>query len=383
MSKEYYVTLTGGKNNAGDFLIKYRAFNLFKNLRPDREIIDFNEWEAIDDKKLEVINNSKALILLGGPGLMENLYPHIYKLRANLDDIKVPILMMGIGWKDANGDWNDTYTYPLSNNSLKLLNKIENSGYYSSVRGYHTLNTLQNHGFKNFLMTGCPAYYDIDYIDKKIEYKEIKKVAFSLGVSFINSENMESQMKNLILSLSEKYNDKIFEVVFHHSLDKEKIEKVYGKSHLGHVLEHLEFVKWLETNNISYVDISGSAENLINYYNDIDLHIGYRVHAHIFMNSIRKFSILLSEDGRGKEVAKTIGGIVIDAYTEYKKDFISKVLNKLLKGYSRFKENLFVDKELLNSIEYESKIDYQRINGSYSTIDNNFEVMKKFIKQLP
>ena len=32
IDKDYYVTLTGGKNNAGDFLIKYRAFNLFKEL---------------------------------------------------------------------------------------------------------------------------------------------------------------------------------------------------------------------------------------------------------------------------------------------------------------------------------------------------------------
>ena len=84
MDKEFYVTLTGGKNNAGDFLIKYRAFNLFKELRPDRDIVDFNEWEEIDDNRLEIINKSKALILLGGPGLVYDMYPNGgYKLRDN------------------------------------------------------------------------------------------------------------------------------------------------------------------------------------------------------------------------------------------------------------------------------------------------------------
>ena len=241
MSKNYYVTLTGGKNNAGDFLIKYRAFKLFEKFRPDREIIDYNEWEPIDDKKLDIINNSKALILLGGPGIVKNLYPNVYKLRNNLDEIKVPILMMGLGWKDPNGDWKDTYNYSLTDSSLKLLKRIENSGYYSSERGYHTLNVLQNYGFKNFLMTGCPAYYDINYFDKKLENIEINKVAFSLGVSFLGNENMKKQMQDLILSLRDKFKDKQFEVVFHHSLNKIKIQKIYGSSHNSHIEEHLKF----------------------------------------------------------------------------------------------------------------------------------------------
>lgn len=42
--KDYYVILTGSKNNAGDFLIKCRAKNekLFAALRPDRDIVDLD-----------------------------------------------------------------------------------------------------------------------------------------------------------------------------------------------------------------------------------------------------------------------------------------------------------------------------------------------------
>ncbi len=46
--KEQYVVLTGSKNNAGDYLIKYRAKKLFKEFRPDREIVDYNAWEKFD-----------------------------------------------------------------------------------------------------------------------------------------------------------------------------------------------------------------------------------------------------------------------------------------------------------------------------------------------
>jgi len=382
MDKPYYVTLTGGKNNAGDFLIKYRAFNLFKTLRPDRDIIDFNEWEEIDDDRLEIINKAQALILLGGPGIVYNMYPNgAYKLRENLDDITVPIVTMGLGWKDPQGDWKNTYKYKLSPKSIELLDKIDTSGYLSSVRDYHTLNVLEIKGYKSFIMTGCPAYYDQDYINKYHSSSDITRVAFSLGVSFINNTLMEKQMKSIILRLQELYSS--LEVVFHHSLDKDTIEKVYGKKDSEHYLRHQKFAIWLNHHNIKYVDISGSAKNLIDYYSKIDLHIGYRVHAHIFMNSISKYSVLLNEDGRGKGVEKVLGGTTIDAYSEYKRDFISKVLNKLLPRYNRMKPNIYAENELFNYLEYNNSINNQFTTRARSLIDNNFNIIKLFIKQLP
>ena len=152
--KAQYVILTGSKNNAGDYLIKYRAKQLFANLRPDRKIIDINGWEQLNTEKLAIINQSKALILMGGPALVENMVPKVYALTENLEDIKVPIVMMGIGWKSQKGNWEDTYSYSLSEKTLSLLDRIDNSGYQSSVRDYHTLNAIRFNGFNNFLMTG-------------------------------------------------------------------------------------------------------------------------------------------------------------------------------------------------------------------------------------
>ncbi len=383
MNKGYYVTMTGGKNNAGDFLIKHRAFKLFETLRPDRNIIDYNEWEPIDDKKLKVINGSKALILLGGPGVLPHMYPNIYPLRENLDDIKVPIIMMGLGWKDVQGDWVNTYKIKFSEKTKQLLNKINNSGYFSSVRDYHTLNALQINGYKNILMTGCPAYYDLDFVEKGFDAPtEIKKVAFSLGVSFIQSAVMEQQVKDIILNLSEKFSQEQFQVVFHHSISKEKLKAAYKNSTDRFFLKHNAFVDWLKENSIEYEDISGSAQSLIYYYSNIDLHIGYRVHAHIFMNSIAKASILLSEDGRGKGVRCAIGGTVLDAYHGYKNSLISKISSRLF-AYDRFVANPYLGDEILRLIEHEKRTGFSRMKGARQVIDVNFKTMERFIAQLP
>lgn len=381
--KEQYIVLTGSKNNAGDYLIKYRAKKLFKEFRPDREIIDYNAWEKFDQTRLNEVNNSKALILLGGPALQSPMRPKIYPMVDNLDDIKVPIIMMGIGWKSVNGSWNDTYEYPLTDDSIKLLKKIDQSGYQSSVRDYHTLNAIRFKGCNNFMMTGCPAYYDLPSIDNDIKISaKLNKVVFSLGVSFIESSSMQKQMKEVIIALKDLYKEQIFEVVFHHSLQKEKFLQTHNATS-KHVNAHNDFASWLDKQNIAYVDISGSAENLMNYYSEVDLHIGYRVHAHIFMNSISKFSVLISEDGRGKATKDVIGGIVLDGFSKVKMNLLSKVLGKLTPKYDRFEANNHIKKELIDNINYEKKIDYSRIKASRKSIDNNLNIMKNFIQQLP
>ena len=90
-----YVLLTGSKNNAGDFLIKDRAKDLFSLLKPSVKLIDYDAWEILDESKLKEINNSKALILLGGPALQMHMYPKIYFLE-NKDSF-------------TDTDWKDLY----------------------------------------------------------------------------------------------------------------------------------------------------------------------------------------------------------------------------------------------------------------------------------
>ena len=377
----YYVILTGSKNNAGDYLIKYRAKQLFEKERPDRNIIDMNGWEFLDKEKLKIVNNAKALILMGGPALQYDMWPGVYRLTDDLNDIKVPIVMMGIGWYSKQGNWEHTYNYSLSQNTHKLLERIKNSGYLSSVRDYHTLNSLLFHNVDNVLMTGCPAYYDYNFLGKNTHIPKIKKVGFSLGVSFINSPSMEKLMKENILKVKEYFNDSEFIVVFHHSLSPD----IYLNTHNSnkyHLKRHHGFVNWLVKENISYKDISGSAENLINFYSQMDLHVGYRVHAHIFMNSVAKLSVLLAEDGRAKATKDVIGGIVLDGVLNLKDDFISKVVGKF-KLLDRYTANNNLSDELIYNFNYEKFINYHRIVESRSRIDSNFKLMRKFICQLP
>ena len=382
VKKDYFVFLTGSKNNAGDFLIKHRAKELVRSLRPDREIIDVDAWKKIDEDTLKIINDSKTLVLMGGPALQKNMVPDVYPLVDDLRKIGVPICMMGVGWKSINGDWSDTQKYPLSRRTIELLQRINEDGLYSSVRDYHTFNVLKRNSLDNVIMTGCPATYVQNSFGHPLPTDlNVKTVGFSLGVSFLDSLKMKRQMQKVILSLKDYFGAECsFEVAFHHSTTANFMQthNARSKHHLG----HLQFIKWLKDNDIKHVDISGSAEALINYYSNCDIHIGYRVHAHIFMNSISKHSILIAEDGRGKALRNVFGGVVVDAFQHVKSGYISKLLRKLNVS-SGFKVDPSVHHEVMRILEYEQKFSFHEMAAARSKIDHNFKAMKYFIEQLP
>jgi hypothetical protein len=382
--KPYYILLTGSKNNAGDFLIKHRAKALFAQERPDRDVVDFNAWEPLDQQKLEQVNKASALILMGGPSLRYEMYPGIYRLTKNLADIKVPVTLMGVGWKSASGRWRDTYSYPFSPQSMQLLKVAEQSGLPISVRDYHSLNSLRFNGIKNVMMTGCPAYYDLDALGHTPQVlQKFSSIGFSLGVSFVQNAQMEKQIKHQILACQEYFEGADFKVLFHHSLEADATEAAYGRSISEHLKRHRQFAEWLESKQIHYRDISGSADNLIKSYKDVDLHVGYRVHAHIFMNSIGKMSLLLSEDGRAKGSQGAIGGMVVDGYDKLRDSFMAKVCRFVASKPERYVPNRYATDEMLSMLDYELRSGGQRTLTANSVIHQNYQQMKRYLQLLP
>jgi hypothetical protein len=382
VKKPYYVVLTGSKNNAGDFLIKDRALRLLNTFRPDRDVIDLDAWKPLSDSNLDIVNDSKALIFLGGPALQTSMFPKIYPLTKNIDDIKAPMATMGIGWKSSSGSMDAVRNYPLSDETLTLLSKIEGSGLVSSVRDFHTQKVLQQRGFKSFINTGCPALHDLDRepFSPNVDGTSINRIAFSLGVSFLSSPAMEEQMKATILGLRENFSGSDLNVVFHHSLDESFLE-THGASH-PHLEGHRRFRDWLVSQGIDYIDISGSAEKLKNYYQGVDIHVGYRVHAHIYMTSVGKLSLLIAEDGRGKALRTVIGGCILDAGEGRSDSLSTKILARLgLKDRYDVDERIPLD--VIQMIRHERHNGFPMTRSSQYLLPHYRNLMRRYIEQLP
>lgn len=382
----YYVALTGSKNNAGDYLIKKRAFELLSWLRPDRTVVDYNSWEAITPEKLEVINKSKALLFLGGPALRKDMFSKIYNV-PELEAVKVPILSFAIGWKSNSGDWADSRNYPLHPDTLGLIRKAGAEGYHWGVRDYASLNAISSKGISGALMTGCAALYARPHLGETMSLKtrdQVKKVSFSLGVGFRNDKKLDKQQRELVLKLRDFFPHAAYTVVFHHG-----ISEVYAKSEgasSAMLQDHLKLAEWLSKEGIKYKDISGSAEGLVEHYSDCDLHVGYRVHAHIFMSSISRPSVLINEDGRGKALSQVIPGLYFDAFDRIvpKATTFERIKNKLNgKKASRFVVYENLPNEFISNLNYEYENGFPRLGRTRAAIDQLFPTMERFIKELP
>lgn len=378
-----YVILTGGKNNAGDFLIKYRAKHLLASLRPDREIVDYDAWKPLDEEQLGVINSSRALILTGGPALQPRMYPDIYPLVDDLDRINVPILTMAIGWKGRNGTWEESYNYQLSSRTIQLLERIESSGHLSSVRDYHTLSVLRAHGLKNFLVTGCAALYSMDHIGKPLSFQESpSRVTFSLGVSFFKNKSVSEVNKQLILALRDTFPSSEFTVAFHHSTDPEVYRNTHNPNHS--LLEaQLSLIDWLKDRDIGWIDISGSAEAMLEHYMACDLHIGYRVHAHILMASIGRPTVLIAEDGRGMALREVLGGMVFDGCFKPFPGLVGKVAKRLGWLGASFMASTSLASDLPMQVTSDMESGFPRISQQKGSVERHFQIMLRFVEGLP
>lgn len=375
MNKDYFIALTGAKKNVGDFLITERALTLLENIAPEFDYIKYPSWELLTDIKL--INKSKGIIILGGPGFQMSMYPGVYKLRPELKEIQVPIFPLGLGWFGRPGDKTTEKLYKFSDASKSLIDYMENADSGMSCRDYQTLRVLENNGYKNVKMTGCPVWYDLPSLNKEFVVPKagVKKIVFTPAQDYIFAKQSMEVMK----FLTTKFSNSEIIVSFHRGIGKtdeytSELDALNTKKLADYAIKL----------GLQVIDTSYNTEKL-KFYDDCDLHIGYRVHAHIYFLSKRLPSLLIHEDGRGNGVTEALKSPGINGY------YINKVYSKI---FSIFRKNIFllrvynkicldlnpsIINELDTTLNDIQKEEYDRYKETSKIIDENYKVMEKYI----
>jgi hypothetical protein len=359
-----FIALVGSQNNVGDHLIGQMGKEIIQeNL--DAKVILINRFNEKNDEFYFEVNKSDGLILLGGPALRKNFLKTIYGI--NLDKVTVKIIALGIGWKSLSGSFYDTFSYEKIGN-VDELKKIS-----FSVRDYYSKYALYNQGVENVSLTGCPALFSSYVGVAPVFPKIIKNIVFSVGVEFSKSKSLRKQTYKLIKALASEYN---ITVAFHHGIGFNYRSAKNFNSNLYN--SNLKLIKYLKENNIEFTDVSGTIENFQNLYKKTDLHIGYRVHAHIYSMSINKPSILICEDGRGKALKETVSGLYFDAFSRFEGTLFSKILNRLF-NYDQYNTNELLSKLIINELKEEIKNNYPRISQYRKDIDGYKKNMVEFL----
>ncbi len=370
-----YIVLSGARKNLGDFLITERCKALLGRYRPNEKLVQFDAAEALD-AHLDLVNKSSGIIIMGGPGYRPNMYPKIYRLCDDLGKIKVPIILMGLGWKGKYDDENILQRYRFSRDSLALLKFSSEKCRFLGCRDYFTWQVLRRHGLDNVLMTGCPAWYDLESIGKSYSPPDsLNNIAFSIPAQ----SEYSRQAIDIVRMLREKWPESTVTAFSHHGFStkgqKRKADFFRNQREMKDALKKI---------GVACEDLSGSLEG-IDRYREFDIHIGYRVHAHIYFLSRRRTSILVYEDGRGAGVDDALRIPGLRGWKVQCESAPQSIMDRIrgrTVSYRNFTINKKIPDELNNLLEREVSHGFASFSGIGEVLDGYLELMARFIDSI-
>lgn len=304
-----------GLKNSGDDLIIKSLINLLNFYeKVNYNIVSIAKSTINKEKTFNKININKynALLVPGfrisieGQEILKIRLKYIQKAIIN----NIPIFLIGSSWCIYPGTITQTRLKINSKEKALLKYIINSKKNYLSTRDILTQKLLNNNNIKSD-MSGDLALYDINQINNELNFNQLNKIAISLPHN-INYYKDCTAIKDKI----EKYYNC----------------KVYICSH-----QHMN-------NYYNYINISGNYNNL-DFYKTIDMHIGFRLHAHLWFLRNRKPSFLIAEDGRGNGHIKTWDDLGL--HIKYLKNInIIDIINKQLEtNFDQTKNVLFkIDK---------------------------------------
>ena len=358
--------LSGAIKNSGDFLIVKRSKELIKYVYPNCEIIEFNRNKTLSNE-LKSFNKCDIAIFAGGPGYLPNLYPDVIPLVSDLDLLKPKLFSLGMGWYGSDSSNDSIYNYKFSEQTIRLLKRIEKDSKILGCRDWISVKILKNNGFKNVIMTGCPAWYNINENMKDIRWKEkIKKICISDPADMRNIK----QAYELVSFIKQKYPDAEIKFMFHRGYKQDLNTTNEISEKLNRLKEYMEGI------GIICVDMSYGADKF-KEYDKCDLHVGYRVHAHIYNLSIKNRSILIEEDGRGAGVNEALG---LQSIKSYQIDIGKKSL--LFKKKKEINRNKFLMKILDDYLFQLENSNFLQIKNAIKNMENYYKYMINHIKSI-
>lgn len=293
------VTLTGAYRNAGDHLIGHRARALLRK-HVDQEIVNIDR-RAINEDSYEIFNKAKAVILCGGPAYQAGIYPKVFPI--SLERITSKVVPMGLGWKGNLSQTPKDFKFPEV--AEKFIREVHSKIEVSSVRDALTLEVIQGMGINNVSMTGCPAWYDLDNLENEYVFKPTAtKIAFSLPAK------PQEDTFGIIAGLSKEFPKAEKVLAMHHGWRPSK--SVKGNEMFKW---HLKVMAFAVARGWKIMSIADGLDKFRELYDSADLHLGYRVHSHIYSLSHQSASLLINEDSRGVGQTTSLGGEMLMAGT--------------------------------------------------------------------
>lgn len=281
--------------NVGDALIFHRGMELLRAASPGGVFVEACGWQPLAATfSAAQIGAIRRIIVPGGPGLrngLRTMYPFLPEAIAR----DIPVSFLGGGTRYFPAALPDSVPR-FDAETVADLAYVARSGPIG-VRDYLTARTLQRHGIET-QVNGCPAWYALSTIDDPpVMPTRLETVAFTPPAHPLYLD----QAVGLLRGVRRLFPRSDLVVGFHRGVHADEHTSIEEER------RNLVLVRAAEALGGRVLDLSGSVEKL-RAYDRCDIHIGYRVHAHLYFSSLHRPSFLVAEDVRGLGALHAIAG---------------------------------------------------------------------------
>jgi len=380
--------------NVGDKLLEEQCKHLIKKETGGSEFEIYFQTHDFTSH-VEKLNEAEAIILpacvirdsAGEPhGRHGPMYPGRYTLTENLDDIETPLIPLGMNWQTYPGDKKGNKSIRYSTETVQFLQRLYNQPELSNftARDIYTRNILERHGFNNTTLVGDLGWYHEDYMNTEMRVPDSIE---DIVITTPHRSHYERQAKRLMDVIIEEFPDTDVTLTFHSRVN------LPHEKNLRQAAKKRGFDIVYASHNTEY----------LKFYDDCDLHVGYRLHGHLSFLRRRLPSVLLGEDGRGNGFNATLGTAGFPAMerqlgpksAELVNDFAETTVGKGIKTLA----SQFIDQPYRRLIappdenvpeKVRAFLRQEQANGfeSYDAVPKLFdttyeEAMKPFLQSLP
>lgn len=329
----YTVLSTGnprGSANVGDMLIEHAVKEIVAHEKGETEFLTVFREEPLEPY-LDQINASRAVLLSAFPIRDTPLWPVTYRLTEDLGKIEVPLIPIGANWNAYPGDTETRRQLAYSRETVEFLHYVAAQVDVVSCREYYTYRILQQHGVANTVMTGDPAWFDLQSLGKPMKRPAaVERLVYSPPLSAYYVDQGEQVLR----MLAELFPD-AGKICSMHLADRDTTdgEETTSAALTPEVtLKNRRIRASAAELGFDVRETSGDVAR-IDFYETCDLHVGYECHAHNAFLRKRIPSVLIHEDARGVGFSYTLGVGGFDGFVRCQSSERSGEHERLNSGY--------------------------------------------------
>lgn len=341
---------TSGSKNIGDYLISKSTERAIRQIVPDCEITTFfraDKWESIREDIKAQDHIIFACLAIRARDIAKRIYPYINEIIGS----GIPFTILAAGTQLPVHKKRMGPVGKCSNANRALLNEISDKCCGFSTRGCVTQAFCSSLGLETE-NAGDIAYFDKRFDGLKFEpSRPIKRIAISDPHYW---RSFRREFSEVYYGLKYRFPE------------AEIIIPLHGKSGFREVLER---------EGLDIVPIYENPDNGLDIYDSVDLHVGFRVHAHVSMLKRRRYSYLIEQDGRGCDYGRNMNAnISVPCYVSKTKQILAGLVPGKTLPKPQFGAETSSIIQLLSMIDKDNQNGFSLfsgLEGQIEAINNN------------